>query len=286
MARTGQKNQSRITGNIIYGHDGTDSYAVEVIGRKLRTSAEPYGWDIAEGAVANHQHMRALGYNGNVDNAFEDLWSVGGTYIFPTAGMGMEIISSSTSDASAGIGARTVEVHYLDDAWVEQMETLTLTGTVAVATIATDMYRINNFHVMSVGSSGVAVGDIDLRHLGNTPIYARILATENMEFQAIWTVPINKTAFLVEWMVGIGHQSGNRFGEFLLKATSDFDDTYLAGVFQSKDIIHVQDGAMEANFSIPLRLPAKTDIKISVKSDAAASNALCAGHFEGWYETT
>jgi len=50
----------------------------------------------------------------------------------PSAGVIMELVSSSTSDTSAGTGARTVKVAYLDTSNNIQWTNVTMNGTTAV----------------------------------------------------------------------------------------------------------------------------------------------------------
>lgn len=276
----------QVTGAVKFIDQNGDAYGVPNINGKPRVSSMDYGYDIAEGNIAGHTRFWELGYNGDVDDVRETLWPVGGDYVFPAAGQQMEVVSSSADDDSpGGIGALTVEVHYLDSNWEEQSEIITMAGVGVVTTTSTDIYRIQNFHVLTVGSSGYAAGDIDIRNLADTPIYGRIPAGTNYDRQAVWTVPAGMTAFITSWHIGIGNSLGNRYGEFRLEATADMDGTYMAGLFRLFDLISEQDGAQEISYQIPLRLGEKTDIKISATSDSAAANALCGGGWNGWYET-
>ena len=176
-----------------------NAYGVRHVDNKPRVSSMPYLYDIAEGSIPGHNSFHKIGYNPDVDNLLEDLWSVGGLYVFPTAGMQMEVVSSSNSDdgSPAGMGVRTVKLCYLDSNYIEQTEIITLNGTTVVPTVATNILRIQRFYTNTVGSSGVAVGNIDIRHLSNTPIYARIMTGYNSSRQTVWTVPAGKTLYIV-----------------------------------------------------------------------------------------
>lgn len=130
------------------------AYGVKHINNKPRVSAMPYLYDIAEGNVTNHSSFSLFGYNGDVDVGTEDLISAGASYTFPAAEMQMEVVSSSANDdgSPAGFGARTVIIDYLDDAYAEKSETVTLNGTTAVATTATDIFRVNRFRVKTAAN--------------------------------------------------------------------------------------------------------------------------------------
>jgi len=54
---------------------------------------------ISEGGVTGVIPWTKNGYNAALSNQFEDLWSVGGIHVNPTAEMQMEVVSSSTDDA-------------------------------------------------------------------------------------------------------------------------------------------------------------------------------------------
>jgi len=56
-------------------------------------------------------------------------------------------------DKSATSGAHLVKINYLDGGFNEKVEVVILNGTTAVATINTDIYRINAFRVVAAGSS-------------------------------------------------------------------------------------------------------------------------------------
>ena len=67
-------------------------------------------------------------------NGTEDIWGTRGIWVAPTAAMTVNIVSSSTADASAGTGAGTLSVTGLNGSYVEVTETVTLNGTTAVTT--------------------------------------------------------------------------------------------------------------------------------------------------------
>ncbi len=232
--------------------------------------------------------MRALGHNPDISTAEEDLWEKGGIYVYPTAGMGMEVVSTGTDAADddgapLGTGIQQVEIHYLDDTWTPQTETLVMNGTTPVPTIATDIFRIQGFHAILVGSGGSCAGatGIDLRHLDDTPVYGHIANGDNSELQAIWTVPLGQTVFITDWDISSAGTTANRWSRFLLRATAN-EDEYDAGVFHDKDISIVSAGSHNIPFTLPIKIPAKSDIKISV---LASGSVNCAGSFEGWCKT-
>lgn len=63
----------------------------------------PYHDRIMQGAFANITWWSKLGYNPAVATNEEDVWSAGGSYVFPPSAQQLEVISSSTNDAGTSI---------------------------------------------------------------------------------------------------------------------------------------------------------------------------------------
>jgi len=78
-------------------------YGIKQIDNKPRVSSMPYTYDIAEGNVSGHSGLFKIGYNPDVTTTEEDLWSAGGTYVWPTAEQQMEVVSGSATDAGTVI---------------------------------------------------------------------------------------------------------------------------------------------------------------------------------------
>jgi len=72
------------------------------------------------------------------------------------------ISSSSGSDTSGGVGARTIRIDYMTFAGVRLSEIVILNGVTPVNTVATDICYIERLVVETVGSTGANVGSITL----------------------------------------------------------------------------------------------------------------------------
>lgn len=85
------------------------------------------------------------------------------TYNEPTSGAQRSMSSASAADTSAGTGARAVRIrYYLVDFTGPFYETVTLNGTTAVNTVATDICFIDEMVVLTAGTSGRNAGVITL----------------------------------------------------------------------------------------------------------------------------
>jgi hypothetical protein len=252
---------------------------------KLRVCTTPYGYDVAEGNIANHQPFSKMGFNPDVDSSEEDIWAVGGLYAWPTANMRMEVVSSSADDAAEGTGARTVRIRYLTSAFVEKSEDITLNGVTPVPTVATDIYRMNWFRVLTAGTGNKSAGDIDIRHLTDTPIYSRIPVGLTRARNAMYTVPVGKTLYVTQLTYSTGNSQGGRFCRFSFRSNyEDLSNTLTGNVFYPYSEIGVQDGAFTITYDTPMKFIAGADIKVSATGDATNADALCSVQYRGWLE--
>ena len=255
------------------------------IDNKIRVSSMPYGYDISEGNVPNHQSLTKMGYNGDIDNLEEELWVVGGNYVFPASAQQMEVVSSSNDDSGNSTGAWTVVIKYLDASFNEFSETVTLKGKTPVATTATNIYRVNNFRILTAGTGGKAAGDIDIRNVADTPIYSRIPAGLTRARNAIYTVPNNKTLYISQITYSMGSSSGNVFAKFSLRANYDDLNDLKSTIFYPYSEIGVQDGAFTITYVLPMKFPEGVDIKVSCVGDANNANGSATVQYRGWLES-
>ena len=223
--------------------------------------------------------------NIDVDAAEEDLWAVGGLYVWPAANQQMEIVSSSNDDSGNSTGAWTVKIWYLDSSFNEFNETITLMGKIPVATVATNIYRINNFRIQTTGTGGKAAGDIDIRNLADTPIYSRIPTGATRARNSIYTVPAGKAIFITNMTYSIGASAVGHFGRFSFRARYDDITGVPSTIFYPYSEIGVTDMAFTIVYQIPMKFPAGVDIKVSVQADATNANAVCTVQYRGWIET-
>ncbi len=289
MARVGAKNQTEISGKIIYGHDGTNAYPTYVSSvNDVRVGSTLH--DVARGIITSKTAIHIIGANEATSTSFEDMWegSTSDLYVFPAAGgIQMEVVSTSDLDSDSGgtnpqsTGVRIVMLHYLNANYEEKIEFITMDGTNPVNTVTTDILRVQNLHSHTAGSGGVAVGTITLENTDSSVEYTRIRVGINTSLTGVWTVPADKTLYITEWETGAIATNANRTAEFFLRATSNFHGSLLPGVFNVKDIIHLTAGSIETTFDLPIKIPAKADVKVTVKSSAAMETAC---HIEGWYE--
>ena len=218
-----------------------------------------------------------------VQNALVDLWE-GPTdqYVFPTTGLQLSVVSSSASDTSNGTGIRQIIIDYLDTSYVEHTEIVTLAGLTPVATVATNIFRINGVHAVAVGSGGLAAGNISITNGGVT--YGYIAIGETLARQAVFTIPAGMNGYLSHWQCSSGASSGQHFTQVIIRATCHLGVLY-PGVFLPIDEIGTLNSNSAVNFPTPIRMPATADVKMAAISDAVNANVTALGAATGWLES-
>jgi len=235
---------------------------------------------IALGLFPSATPVSKMGFVTGVEATEVDIWAVGGTYVFPSAAMQMELVSSGAEDKSNGTGARTVKIWYLDSTFNQKTETVTLNGASGVLTTATDIFRINNFWVMTAGTNGKAAGNIDIRNKTTTTIiYSRIATGQTRARNAAYTVPYGKKLYI--WMVSYGASSATgKDVRFTMRTNYNSMDKVLSSLFYPVSEIGLQDNTQPFTYPIPMMFPAGTDIKVSAISSAGAA-AICTVQYRG-----
>jgi hypothetical protein len=263
-------------------------YGIKQINGKPRVSSMPYLYDIAEGNVTGHASWEKYAINDDVDLAAEeDVWCVGGNYVFPSVKMGMEVVSSSIEDdankAVAGTGVHSIRIYYLADDFTEKTEDINLDGTTVVATVATDIFRINRIRPLTVGTGLKAAGNIDVRHIDNSPIYTRIAAGFTKGRQLIYTVPKSKVLYIVRFSGSVGGTDAVKYARFTLRSTWD----NVSAARNAWMTVYAETGTYGGFFTLPLdspmKFPAGSDIVVSAKS--LHDNCYITASLRGWLES-
>ena len=239
-------------------------------------TSEPFELQVKRGQVAWHYAIFKFGFNPDVDDSLETVWAEGGLYSYLSAATQLTVSSSSANDTSAGTGARTVTLSGLDGDYAEISETVTLNGQTAVTT--TNSYlRIYRMVVNTAGTGGQNAGVI---YAGTGTVtagvpankYATIAIGDNQTLMALWTVPANHTAYLLQKDITAATAQNNKYATIHLVARP------FGEVFQVKDKHVLDNGVLHQAYSLPLKFEEKTDIEVRCIGDSAAADiAVSAG---------
>ena len=188
------------------------------------------------------------------------------------------IKSTSTSDAAAGTGARTITINYLNTSFQLKQDTVTLNGTTAVNTNATDIAFIESMQVATVGTQGGGnIGTIELftATAGGGSIWASIAISDNQTFYAHHYVPAGVTCYLLNISGGATVTAGrvtiNRSGNPL---TTTLPQVTVGGTYP-----HLAGGNEDHEFTIPIAVPGPDFIWL-VETPNTTTSSTAFGTFE------
>lgn len=140
-------------------------------------------------------------------------------YTEPASVAAFSIKSGNAADTSAGTGARTVTITYLDSTYVQQSETITLNGTTCVNSVTTTARYFESVKVVTGGSTGSNVGLLTFyTGTGCVTTVGTIPATDNQTLWAHHYVQTGKTSNITGLSV---NHSGTTVGSgavFFLKS--------------------------------------------------------------------
>lgn len=220
-----------------------------------------YELELERGNVPGQTSASILGRNVAVSSTLQDVWDAGGELVYPIAGETWEIVSSDAADTSAGTGARTVIIQFLDDTYTEQIESKTLNGTTPVVFTATDAFRFRRALVISAGSGDINAGDLTIRPSGGGDTRGQVKAGNGNSLDGHYTVPADKAAYLKFVYTNINKGED---AEILLRSTlSD------GAVFSIRFPLSTYQNSVVSKVEIPPRFHEKSDLKLTAISTNA-----------------
>lgn len=240
-------------------------------------NTEPFGLQIARGQIAWHVPVTVWGYNPDIDQTIETVWADGGTIPFIGAAGTMNVSSSSTDDAAAGTGARTIVIQGLDGDHNEISETVTLNGQTTVTTTK-QFLHINYIYVATTGSGKQNAGTIYVGAGVNTlgvpaTVYGTIYTNFNASTTACYTIPAGYTGYVVTGGISLGQDTGST-GVTGYLLTRD----PVADIARVVAVASFSNGSSEYDFQLPLRVPEKYSIE--ARAVGKSNNNLVSAHFQ------
>jgi hypothetical protein len=218
-----------------------------------------------------HSTVIVFGYNPDVDTSEESIRPGGGVVPHPTVASVLKISSSSTDDASAGTGARTVTIVGLDGNYDQVTETVTLNGQTAVNTTNSYLY-VNQFYVATAGSGGANAGNINagtgVVTAGVPAVLYDIIATGyNNRTTAHYCVPAGYTGYLTTGLVTTGQVTGSTsVTAFLKQHGTD-------GIVRVGAVSTLNNGSVQYDFTYPYIIPEKNCVGASAIGSSANNSA-------------
>jgi hypothetical protein len=245
----------------------TGDYAEHLLGLNLLEGLEIY-----KGNVPGIIHDYKFGVSTPIQTGTpEDVWNLGGLYTGHPVGAPerIAVFSNNAADTALGTGARTVLLRGLDQNYNAIEELATMNGTTPV--VSTNLFhRLYKIYVMSAGSTGSNVGTIIGRHeITTANVFVSMFPTFNQTGIVACTVPADK--WMAIYNVFFIIQSG-------VSANISIRTREFGKVYWPKRIFHIKAATpFVQQYTHPLYLPPKTDVKIRVDEVSNNNTVIIAG---------
>jgi hypothetical protein len=237
----------------------------------------PASWGLVMGQLGNGAFTtgQATGY---VTTA-----STGGAIIRATAyapqgaNAQRSLVSTSANDTSAGTGARTITINYLNTSFQLKQDTITMNGTTAVNTNATDIAFIESLVVATCGSTAGNVGTIRILTglAGAGSVWASIAASDNQTFYCHHYVPTGLTCYVTNIAAGATVNAGVFTLQHTGNPLSTTTPTFNIGGWYN----HLAGGNEDHTYTLPVAITGPDYIYLIEQPHAAT-----AGNVYGTFE--
>ena len=216
--------------------------------------------EVAKGKVAGHSLLEKFGANFQVDigTTPESIWNGGGIYtgFSAVAAQKIDVTSTSGADDIGGVGALTVRLEGLDANYAPITEDVILTGA-AIAQTNLTYLRCDRAYILTVGTTGWNVGDIEGSQTSSGFKMFDMPATRNQTHISPWTVKAGHTAYPVGGMCTLNdaQDTSAQMDIFVREFGTVFRSKYPFGVYRGGGPVYIQ--------TLPhLAIPEKSDIDV------------------------
>jgi len=261
---------------ILAGKDPAGVFQNVRTNQEAALSTTNFLYEVARGNIPGMKMYSIPGRKDTISNTvLDDLTQMSTTVTPMPGGIQLEVVSSNANDTSGGTGIQTLKILYLDAAGDEQTEIVTMNGTTPVDTLAIDFDAVQWAHTVTVGSGGVAAGNISIRNTAGSVTYEYIQAGGNQSLSGRYKVPANKIGLVTGWQCS----AVTKKIDLRLRATVQrVDRTLIAGVFLFQDAVVLNDAPSGwLPLDAPLLMPAGAIVKMS--GQAASTGGDAGGKF-------
>lgn len=233
--------------------------------------------EIARGNVTGMSIINKFGRApAGVQTTATDIWSRSDSaatqkiWTAPTTARIHAIVSDSASDASAGVGARTVRVYGLTG-WAanEVSEVVTLNGVTPVNT-ANSYVIIHRMKVLTSGATSINVGVISATAATDATITAIISAGQGQTQMAIYGVPSTQAAYLKSFYVYMNDSTATTRADVQLRLNEN-PNVQLLNFINKFDVQLYNAGLSGINhtYMLPIKFAGPCIIKVQAIANTA-----------------
>ena len=214
------------------------------------------------------------GKNTAVGATEEDMWSPGGRMTWLTSEDTLDVVSSSSSDTSGGVGAQIILIYGVDENYNIVSELVTLNGTSSVTTTA-NFFRVNSAQFVFAGSTGYNIGNITITDTSGGSTQGYIEAEIGVHHSMNFAVPVGYHIVLES--ISVASETNQDVELFTYIRAPGAGLPFWACYTDEL----VPGGKTTSARIIPSLIPEKTDVNIRVKK-TSGSSGICQMSYIGY----
>jgi hypothetical protein len=227
-------------------------------GNLINTFGAASNVPIANGDVTGFSHVHKFGKNSDLANGSEEsIWDGSNLYPWSTwdAGADNVYLKSTAADTT------TIFIQGLDENYALQSETITLTGTTAVASANT---YLRVFRMYNSGSANLS-GDVTAHYSSGTgTVVAKIFSEYQQTLMAVYSVPAGHTAFITDLQFASPKNAELEMALYFRQ---------FGNVFRIQHAGSAYGNQYEMKLDVPLKLTEKSDIDLRATAGTGGVNA-------------
>ena len=196
------------------------------------------------------------------------------TYTEQTSNAQRSIVSSNAQDSSAGTGIRSVKITYYTSVGVGPFtEIITLNGTTAVNTVASDICYIELVQAVTAGSGGAAAGNITVKSAtaGGGVVIKQLSTGDTQSLDAVTYVPAGSSLYVTG--MSVGHNGTTVGSGARYRVRSKTLDEATSPLVQSSDFVRLygQSSTTSRIYQSPFIIAGPAKVEIWVLPETSTS---------------
>ena len=232
--------------------------------------------EVQKGNIPGHRIKHKFGRNDAVPNGTWAFIDQLGLTAWPLSAATTVRIKAggNVADVAGGAGATEITIQGLDDSFNEVEEAIATNGSSASLATTISFWRVHRAWVSGVGTYGAAnTANIDIENSGGGTDLIRIAADEGQTQYGGYTIPVNKTGYLLTTTITV---DAAKPADVRMYQRKNIDD--VAAPMSSKRLKTYFDGLMGvftfAPHSPQGAMAAKTDIWFEARGSGGAGTEV------------
>jgi len=248
----------------------------------------------AANTVTNVTLVQPYADNATIGTSFETISNTDADQVLPViVGADLDVVSASAADDDGSTGATAIRVTYLDEAFNQYTEDVTMNGTTEVEMTEQTISFVQKAEVITSGTGLAAAGAITIADVTGGGVHAVIDAGQKESGNCTWKIPAGHTGYIHGFWYDVDAvAAGQGTAEIALQvahaessgvANSETWRTVakVTVVENDSDIVSATGGNANntGSFSfpgnVPFVVPAKAMVRLAGKALSTAVAATC-----------